>query len=353
MKLKYFICLLVIITSSCSKEIEVNQPDFNVSTTAASFKVDEEVKFNFEGSANSILFYSGEEGNDYEFRNGRAINVENKPILMSFDSSVQGGTQQNQLSILASNDFNGNYTDLASIKVATWTDITTRFSLGTSATFKASGEGSLDDLIATGKPLYIAFKYITKPQAVNGLVRTWMIQNFSISSNVQFQDKNVSLTDQIMAGFRIIEEDRLNTPARSLVTSTRVTLQGNVYKDPADPIYDSSNPIYDPLNPIYDPTSPSYDPKLVMPRFVPYDFTSPYNDPTRENWAVSAGIYASKVDLGPDPSTPLKGLTSGKLQGFTHVFTKPGTYKVHFVAVNVNVDSKKEVLRTITLKITD
>ncbi len=216
-----------------------------------------------------------------------------------------------------------------------------------------SGERNIDDLIEPGKPIYIAFKYLTRPQAVNGLVRTWMIENFKITSAVQFKNQNVNLTDQIMAGFRIIDEDKLNTPARSLLTSTRVTLQGNIYKNPADPIYDPSNPIYDPSNPIYDPNSPSYDPAAVRPTFVPYDTTSPFNDPTRENWAVSAPIYASKVKLGPDPSVPVKGLTSGILKEFKYIFTKPGTYNVHFIAVNENVDNRKEVKRTITLTITD
>lgn len=354
MKLKYYTFFLgLIFISSCSKDIEVNKPDFDVATNSTTYKVGEDVKFSFSGSANYVSFYSGEEGNDYTFKAGREIDIASEPVMMGFTSSLQSGTQTNQLSILISSDFNGNYGSIESLSSATWTDITSRFALGTTATFLASGVKDISDLIVPGKPIYIAFKYLTRPQATNGLVRTWMIQSFNMKSDVQFNDQNLIVTDQILAGFRIVDQDAENTPSRSLVTSTRVTLQGNIYKNPADPKYDAANPIYDPTNPIYDPASPSYVPGAVRPPFVAYDPASPYNDPTRENWAVSAPIYANKVNLGPDLSVPIKGIRNGLLKDFTHIYNKPGTYKVHFIASNTNVDGTKEVDRSITITVTN
>lgn len=338
---------------SCSKTISVDPvTDFDVTATAATYKAGDPVLFTISGSPHNISFYSGETGNDYTYKDGRSIPLSEGDIRLSFTSSVQVGTQANQLSLLVSTDFGGDYTDLEKVRSATWTDISSRFQFGTSATFLSSTEQSIADLIQPGKPIYFAFRYLTKPQAANGLVRTWMIQSFDVKSSVLFNNVAVSLANQLSAGFRLIDEDPVNTPSRSLLTSTRVTLRGNVYKDPADPIYDPENPIYDPANPIYNPESELYNPNAVRPEYVPYDDASPFNDPTRENWAVSTPVYVEKVDLGPDQAVPVKGLTSGKLPTYSHTYNVPGTYKACFVASNNSINGSQEIIREIMIKIT-
>jgi hypothetical protein len=270
---------------------------------------------------------------------------------LSFSSAVTGGAQENQLSVLVSTDFDGNYESLASVKAATWTDITSRFSYGTTETFQASGNVNISDLIQPGAPVYVAFKYLTRPQATNGLARTWMIQSFRLASTYQFNGSSLTFSDQAYAGFRIVDEDPVNTPARSLVTISRVSLLGNIYKDPADPIYDPENPIFDPENPIYDPLSPEYDPNAVRPDFVPYDPNSPYNDPLRENWAVSRAFYTNSVDLGPDRPVGIRGRRNEALEVFRHIYNQPGTYKAYFVASNNTIDDEKAVVKEVTVTI--
>src|SRR5687767_11149132 len=113
MRLNSFTLLsTLLLLTSCTKEIDlkVNRgtPDFEVALDAANtYKAGEDVVFNFTGKAEMISFYSGELYREYDFRNGRTINISN-PTL-SFTSAVTGGTQTNQLSILASTDFNGIY----------------------------------------------------------------------------------------------------------------------------------------------------------------------------------------------------------------------------------------------------
>lgn len=337
---------------SCEKELPVKEaPDFEVTTDATTYKVGQEVLFKFSGDADLISFYSGQVYNDYGYRNGRVLESTTGGANLSFTSSVQSGTQANQLTVLASNDFNGNYSSLASVKAATWVDITSRFKLGTSATFLASTVQDISDLIVAGKPIYIAFKYVTKPQAVNGLAQTWMIQALSLTSTTLLNNANPVLTDQALAGFRIVQEDSVNTPSRSLVTSTRVTLLGNVYKDPKDPIFNPANPIFDPNNPIYNPKSELYNPTAVRPTFVPYDPASPYNDPLRETWAVSKPLSTTKVDLGPDWSVPVRGIRNPKALDYRFTYTRAGTYKVYFVASNNTKDDRKEVVKELNLTI--
>lgn len=85
---------------------------------------------------------------------------------------------------------------------------------------------------------------------------------------------------------------------------------------------------------------------------MPYDLASPYNDPLSENWAVSKAIYTDKVDLGPDWSTSLKGISNTKLDVYRYTYTKAGTYKAVFIASNNSIDDVKQVVKEITFTIT-
>jgi len=356
MKFKYYIMLLgVLLMASCNKGIDVGDPsNFDVTTDNTTYKVGEEIKFTFTGgSVNNIAFYSGESLKDYDYRDGRVVNVSDSSATVAFQSSVQFGTQVNQLSVLASTDFTGDYSSLVTVKAATWTDITSWFALGTGTAFLASGTKDIASLKVAGKPIYFAFKYLTKPQAANGFVRTYFIQVFSIISNAKL-DSTITLTisDQANAGFRIVDENKENAPARSSVTSTRVTLAGNRALYSNDPLFDPANIIYDPLNPIYDPYSPTYIPTAVRPTFVPFDTTSVYNDPLSEHWAVSRAINLESVNLGPDWSTSLKGVTTANMTEYSYKYAKAGTYKVVFVAANNSIDNVKQVVRELPLTIT-
>lgn len=344
---------MLLLITSCSKKIDVGgTPDISVVTESMTYKAGEEVKFIFDGHADMISFYSGEPFNDYSFKDGRIVDIGSEAVNLSFRSSVQNGTQNNQLSVWVSTDYNGAG-DIQSVGSATWTEITNRFTLGTNATFVASTSQNISDLTVPGKPLYVAFKYLTRPQAVNGLSRTWYIESFSMVSGMELGGSPINLTSMLEAGFRVVERDSVNTPARTGVTTSRITLLGNIYKDPADPIYDPENPIYDRENPIYDPESELFVPGAVPPTFVPYDPSSPFNDPLMEHWVISKPINLNQVDLGPDRSIPLKGISSSKLEEYRYTYNEPGTYKAHFVASNTNIDDNKEVVKVITLTITE
>ena len=355
MKFKYYNMLLgVLLIASCNKGIEVAVPDFDVTTEATTYKAGQEIIFKIKGGdAHIISFYSGTTLNDFAFKDGRTIDVRGAGATMAFQSSVQLGTQANQLSVMASIDFNGDYSSLAKVKTATWTDITSKFKLGTNATLLASGTQDITDLLVAGKPIYFAFKYVTKPQATNGLASTWYIQSFAIVSKALLDNAiALNFTDQVYAGFRIIDQEPVNAPVRSSITNTRVTLLGNVYKYAGSPIYDPLNPIYDPLNPIYQPGNPLYVLGAVRPAYVPFDPANPYNDPLSEHWAVSKPIDTEKVDLGPDRSTPFKGISNSNVSDYRYTYTKAGTYKAVFIASNNSIDVNQAVIKEITITVT-
>lgn len=361
MKFKYFTMLFgVLLMVSCNnKLVNLDTPTFDVKTSATTYKAGQLITFNFTGTAHEISFYSGETLKDYAFKDGRVVDVTGQGATMEFQSSVQVGTQTNQVSIWASTDFNGDYSSLAKVKAATWTDITSRFTLGTSGTFVNTGAKDISDLAVAGKPIYIAFKYINLPQAVNGLARQWYIQTFAIKSKATLPNTasatpiTLTLADQIGAGFNIVSNSPVGNPALCTVTSTRVTLWGNEYRYATLAKYDPTNPIYDPLNPMYNPNSTSYVSTAVYKPFVAFDPASPDNDPSTETWAVSGAINLNSVNLGPDWSTALKaGPAASNLLIYTYTYQKAGTFKAMFIGKNMSIDDSKTVMKEIDLTIT-
>jgi len=362
MKFKYYNMLLgVLLLASCNKDVVPNlqAPTFDVTTTTSTFKVGQPITFLFTGIANTISFYSGETLKDYAFKSGRIIDVTGGGATVEFTSSLQVGTQTNQLFIMASSDFNGDYSSVAKIKAATWTDITSRFTLGTSATFVASGTKDISDLIVSGKPIYIAFKYVTTSQATNGLARQWFIQTFAIKSKKTLTNTAsatpiaLTLADQIHAGFQIVDGSPTTNPAISSVTSTRVTLWGPTYRWAGLAIYDPTLPQWNPKDPMYDRSSSAYIASAVYKPFVPFNPNATDNDPVSETWAVSAPITINSVDLGPDYSTPIKsGPAASTLSSFPYTYTLAGTYKAVFVGFNASMEQTKTVVKEMTLTIT-
>lgn len=352
-KIIMLICGALVI-SACSKKLgELEGPTLEVKVEKTTFKVDEPVVFTFSGEQTNVSFYSGEVYNDYAFKDGRTVDLAGQGATLDFFSQLAGtGTQTGQVSIWLSNNYNGG-NDLASVKAAAWTEVTGSFTLATAATNVASGKLDVSSWLADGKPLFIGFKYITKPQAVNGLARLWWIQSLAVRSKAELLGgKALLLTDQENAGFRTINQYPEDAPSLTTISATRISLAGNQYKDPLDSIYNPDYSIYDPQNPIYDPNSAVYQPTARVPVFVPYDPNSPYNDPATETWVISKPIVEGKVDLGPDKSISIKGMNLDALDDYTYTYKTPGKYSVYFVAKNHNIDGEKTVVRQLELTIT-
>lgn len=349
---KFLIPAALIALSACEKDLIVDAaPDFDVTVASGSFKAGEPVNFSITGYADVISFYSGEPRKEYDFKDGRVAELGYKGARLSFNTGVTGGAQANQLSVLISNDFNGDYSSMASVKAASWVDITDSLNLATSATFVSAGSLDISRFTEAGGPIYVAYKYVTRPQLENGAARTWMVEAFTVNSIETYNNAVLPFMNQTFAAFAIVDEDKVNTPSRSTVTTTRLSLLGNTYEDPNSEKYNPENPIYDPQNPIYDPNSTEYDPTAVRPEYVPYDPNNPYNDPLRETWAISAPIRTDKVDLGPDRPVGIRGIRNPKLTEYAYTFANPGTYQVVFVGTNATKDDQKSVVRRLTVTV--
>ena len=294
---------------SCQKNLPVDGLEsFNVTTDSVSYKAGTSVRFAFQGGeAQDISFYSGETLKDYDFKDGHIVDVTGQTAVLAFSTAVNLGTQLNQLYVMASTDFKGDYSSMAAVKAATWTDITARFKYGTTTTFLATS-ADVTDLMVAGKPLYIAFKYITKPQGVNGVARQWSIQSLTLTSGKKLNNTvALTLSDEPSAGFQLVDQSATTAPALSAITTAKIVLQGNNY--------------------------------------------TTANDPTSENWAISTGINIDKVNLGPDLSTALKGMTAAALKEYRYVYATPGTYKAVFTSSNNSINETKQTSKTINLTI--
>ena len=294
---------------SCQKNLPVDGLEsFNVTTDSVSYKAGTSVRFAFQGGeAQDISFYSGETLKDYDFKDGHIVDVAGQTAVLAFSTAVNLGTQLNQLYVMASTDFKGDYSSMTAVKAATWTDITARFKYGTTTTFLATS-ADVTDLMVAGKPLYIAFKYITKPQGVNGVARQWSIQSLTLTSGKKLNNTvALTLSDEPSAGFQLVDQSATTAPALSAITTAKIVLQGNNY--------------------------------------------TTANDPTSENWAISTGINIDKINLGPDLSIALKGMTSAALKEYRYVYATPGTYKAVFTSSNNSINETKQTSKTINLTI--
>lgn len=310
MKTKYLIgnlaILLALVVLGCKKDT-VDAPEFSAAINKTTFKLGDTVVFNLEGNPDYVSFYSGEYLNDYAFIGGRTLDI--KSISLSFQSRVQNGNQANQLSVYLSSDFNGKF-DIASIRAGNFKNIANLVTLGSvNGVYAPSGTLDLGPLVTDRtKPLYVAFRYVTKPQdAVNGTGRTWTIRDLALNT-VTDLGKNAAI-DQLTAAWTLVESGPIVDVNRSSITQSngQIVFRGNA----------------------------SAEGKLVETDF----------------WAVSKAVDLNTIILGPDRSIPIKGTSETLPSVYKYIYTKPGVYKAVFATSNNRMDIKKELLKEIEITI--
>jgi len=310
MRFKYIIsALCLVLFASCDKD-GISEPAFNVTGYKVTPIVDSsgntvnQVTFNFSGEAAVISFYPGLMGNDYAYREGRVLDV--KALLSSFSTTLNNGTQDNQLSVMVSSDFNGTY-DIANIRAATWTDITSRFVLNIrdASASLPSGTKDIKDLVVDGKPLYYAYRYICKPQTANGTNSTWRIRAFSLQSETDLGI--TSLAALTTADWKLVNEGTIVDAGRGAVieSSGAIRFNGNHIN------------------------------KEVL----------------TESWAISKAFQIAETDMGPDRAIAIKSVINPQLSSYSFNYATPGTYKVVFIASNASYEGQQSVVREIDVVI--
>ncbi len=284
---------------SCRKD-EVAMPDFDVRLEKQEYKVNEQVNFLFSGSANTITFYSGESGKEYKFKD--RVEFENTVLKVNMATQVLYGSQANNLRLMVSSDFKGIY-DTAHVKEATWTNISDRLVFG-GATETPSGDAEITDLYVSGKPLYLAFRYVGEAApagATTTTQRLWRIYKFNVTNTFPNGLSNI-VTDRIGAGWTAVD---FANPNNSWT-------------------FNNASMIY------FSPNS-----SLVY----------------TEDWAITKALYPNRTN--PDTGTPVKQYVDDMKPSYSQVFSSPGTYKVSFVATNVTNKGQQSVVKELDITVVE
>ncbi len=317
--MKYMLIAAVALTSltACREQFEeVDDVHFAVTAEAVVCKVGQPVNFLFEGNADVITFYSGEEGNDYAYKNQDRI----APTRMaySFTSNRKHGPNPATLPLSYSTDFSGEYTTEA-VQAATWIDISDRFvfipgNKNNVETF--SGLSDITDIfVDENTPVYLNYHYVCEAGKAERC-SDWLIYSPTVYGITEAAE--VELYD--------INDSKWKT----------------VYNEPTwlreDGTYDTK------LN----------DASANNGKRLRLICTDQYPNCDREVWFVSGPIYKmDNVNNGPDFGKAIKGVGNAMLPNYTYTYNVPGEYKVAFVAANANVYDRKECVVELTVKIVE
>ena len=141
-----------------------------------------------------------------------ALRAQDK-IKMSFSSSVQYGIQKNNIAVLVSSDFSGDYS-IEGVRAATWKDITKKVSLASGK--EPEGSGKLNISKEVSNPAYVAIRYIGEPSA-KPTQRGWSIIDLKVSNG------NAEFTP----GWKIVNDPKNNQGAGWIVGTKKINFRSN------------------------------------------------------------------------------------------------------------------------------
>lgn len=290
--------ILLVIIASCTRRYELADiSNFSVTPEKTTYKVGEPVRFTFSGKPDNVVFWSGEPGRKYEFRD-RTV-VQGNKILLNFKSFAQYGpatVDQSTLKLLVSTDFNGKY-DSASVLAATWEDITGKAVLSSGQDQTSSGNIDLSEFAERNKNMALAFRYKTATIKPESAQNRWVIRSFDLKS-VNAQNEETALATMATAGWSSFN---FSGPATKWsITSVQLLTV--------------SNPL-------------ALD----------------------DDWVVTKQFNPNRTN--PDKGETIKNI-SQNLYEYSRVYTKPGVYKVVFVAANANVKESSSIVKEMEINIT-
>src|SRR5690606_23408380 len=151
------------VVSGRKKEVAVDAPAFDVTTSQSPIKAGDSVVFFLTGNPDILIFYSGKTGADYAFKDTER--VYDATTSLTFQSAKYAGDNDNCAALKYSTDFSGVYEPEA-IRQANWVDITDRFHIpdinGTSPVMEASGGKEITDLFPDADtPIYFGSFFTT------------------------------------------------------------------------------------------------------------------------------------------------------------------------------------------------
>lgn len=309
------VAVVALVAVACEDNKTVTVPDFGVKAAKPIVRVGERAVFDFEGAANIISFYSGEEGSDYDYKDQSRILP--ATMYLSFSTRTYAGTtgapNPARLPFYYSTDFSGNYT-LEDVEAATWHEITDLFTMPDDTPMELpAGSVCMNDFFAESETIYLAYYYEVEAydSAKNNGRTQWYVQNFLITGVTD--NDAATVYDQSTAGWTLVyKEGYFNE-------------NGDACEVCSMPDVNSSRILF------RSEFKPTVDHKV---------------------WCVSGAIKkVEDVNLGFDRPTSIKSFADPTMTSYYHIYNTPGTYTATFIGVNASVYGREEVVRQVDVEV--
>ncbi|SCH80313.1 DUF5017 domain-containing protein [uncultured Bacteroides sp.] len=296
-----FLILNLVIVASCNPD-QVGDLYFDatIRNAAQEIYVGDEVIFDFSGNPDYLVFYSGEEGKKYAYKDRLKVDVESVSLSYTIGQQYTDDAYQNRetMEIYISTDFGGDYS-VKGIENATWQKLSGIDEgalkvpvCSETREEKVSDEGDLSAF--KDQNFYLAFRYQTP--AVPNLEKSQPKINIEPISLM----KKAGETTTVM-----------NNPQKEFGFSY-VFVEGKSQNN------FSTN-----------------DSRLL---FQPQNTTGVAVDV----WAISQSIDVTAVS--PDQGEPITALNM-RASSYTYRYNTPGEYTVTFVARNANLWNSESVVK--------
>lgn len=263
--------LLLVGLVSCVED-EAPSVELKVALDKQVYQVGEPVTFKLNGNPDNIVFYSGEVGHNYAYKERYHADGD---LLVNFNSWVRYGDIYHNLKFLVSSDFSGVY-DKENVEAATWIDLSDKFRFSVGDDQTPSGEVNLKEYVGAAEDakLFVAFRYEDEEKAQQN---NWIIRSITLDC-VSAEGVRSNLATMPTMGWKVVDFENTAVTWNTSSTSQIQINGGN-------------------------------------------------NQPKNVDWIISQAFDTRKTT--PDTGVALKNIST-TMDEYKYIYTKPGIYEVVF-----------------------
>lgn len=309
----------VFLLTGCSRDsVEDVEFDVRVKNDLNNIRVGEPVTFLFDGNAEYISFFSGENGNNYANITRDSVGVADLKIACTIKQQYTDKEyrMKEMVHVYLSQDFSGIY-DLQNIQKANWTKISgseyNQIAVPLTETASTDEVSSIVDISDyKQKPFYVAFMY-NAPKRVD--------------------------VPASSGGGRYVVAPRVDVNPLSL---TKTTVEGDIV------VLDNPSTDWG-FQVVYEKSTETsnYSVNDGGLLFQPQQ-NKEHTDDDVIVWMVSRLIQPWEIE--PDRGLPIKSLDA-YLSSYSHIFQTPGEYTLTFIATNATLWDSSRIVKHITLTV--
>lgn len=284
--------LLLVGLVSCMED-EAPSVELNVALDKQVYQVGEPVTFKLDGNPDNIVFYSGEVGHNYAYKERYHADGD---LLVKFNSWVRYGDIYHNLKFLVSSDFSGIY-DKENVEAATWIDLSDKFRFSVGDDQTPSGEVNLKEYVGAAEDakLFVAFRYEDEQKARQN---NWIIRSITLDC-VSAEGVRSNLATMPTMGWKVVDFE--NQAVTWNVSSTsQILIDGGT------------------------------------------------NQPKNVDWVISQAFDVRKTT--PDTGVALKNIST-TMDEYKYIYTKPGIYEVVFETTSDWYNGSDHALTKLTVEV--